>query len=278
MLTRRRFINQTIRAAMLIGVGNILQSFAPGSFSLPDRKKVKLRFALASDGHFGQPKTDFNATHATMVQWLNAEKQLRGLDFSVINGDLFHDKPELLPEVKKAWDGLNMPWYVSHGNHDKVTEEAWAAAFSINWHHAFEQKDCGFLILNTADVTGKYICPDLSFTEQQLKNFAGKKHVFVFMHITPFKWTENGIDCPDLIKLFDQQTNLKGVFHGHDHDQDGVKENNGKHYFFDAHLGGSWGTPYHGYRIVEVLKNGDIFTYQMNGTAAVQVNSNTILV
>ncbi|MBO9636184.1 MAG: metallophosphoesterase, partial [Chitinophagaceae bacterium] len=168
MFTRRRFIGQTIRAAMLISAGNVLQSFAPGSFELPDRKKVKLRFALASDGHFGQPGTDFNATHATMVQWLNAEKSSRGLDFAVVNGDLFHDLPELLPQVKKAWDGLSMPYYVSHGNHDKVSEDTWKETFSYGWHHAFQQADCGFIILNTADTAGKYICPDILYAEEAL--------------------------------------------------------------------------------------------------------------
>lgn len=276
MLNRRRFIGQTIRAAMVISAGNILQSFAPGTFELPDRKKVKLRFALASDGHFGQPKTDFNLTHNTMVGWLNNEKANRGLDFTVVNGDLFHDLPELFPQVKKVWDGLSMPWYATHGNHDKVEESSWQSAFDYGWHHAFEQHNCGFIILNTADVSGKYICPDLSFAETQLNNYAGKKHLFVFMHITPFKWTDNGIDCPELTSMFAKQPNLRGIFHGHDHDQDNVKENSGKHYFFDGHVGGSWGKPYYGYRIVEVLKNGDILTYQMNGTTARQENSNTI--
>lgn len=276
MFTRRRFIGQTIRAAMLISTGNVLQSFAAGSFELPDRKKVKLRFALASDGHFGQPGTDFNTTHTTMVQWLNAEKNSRGLDFAVVNGDLFHDRPELLPEVKKAWDDLSMPYYVSHGNHDKVAEDIWKETFSYGWHHSFHKEDCGFIILNTADTSGKYICPDMAYTEEALKQYADKKHLFVFMHITPFKWTDNGIECPELTKLFDQQSNLKGIFHGHDHDQDGVKENNGKHYFFDSHVGGNWGTDYKGYRIVEVLKNGDVFTYQMNSAASKQENNNTI--
>jgi hypothetical protein len=272
MFTRRRFIGQTIRAAMLISAGNVLQSFAPGTFGLPDRKKVKLRFALASDGHYGQPKTDFGATHSSMIKWLNQERKSRGLDFTVVNGDLFHDDPAFFPQVKKVWDGLDMPWYATHGNHDKVTEEMWKETFSYGWHHTFDMKDCGFIILNTADETGKYICPDLGFAPAALRKYADLKHTFVFMHITPFKWTENGIDCPELIPMFDAQSNLRAIFHGHDHDQDGVKENNGKRYFFDSHVGGSWGTPYYGYRIVEVLKNGDIFTYQMNGTASKQVN------
>lgn len=276
MFSRRHFIGQTIRAAMVISAGNLLQSFAPGTFELPDPSKVRLRFALASDGHYGQPKTEFEATHNTMVQWLNKEKENRGLDFTVVNGDLFHDDPAHFAPMHKTWSGLTMPWYVSHGNHDKIEEATWQSTFNYGWHHAFEVGNCGFIILNTADINGKYICPDLKFTAEQLKKFENKKHLFVFMHITPFKWTDNGIECPELTAMFAKQSNLRGIFHGHDHDQDGVKEDNGKHYFFDGHVGGSWGKPYYGYRIVEVLKNGEILTYQMNGAAAKQENSTTI--
>lgn len=62
------------------------------------------------------------------------------------------------------------------------------------------------------------------------------------MHITPFTWTKGGLACPEIVKLFNKQANLKAVFHGHDHDQDSVKENMGKRYFFDSHIAGNWGT------------------------------------
>jgi Icc protein len=97
------------------------------------------------------------------------------------------------------------------------------------------------------------------------------------MHITPVKWTENAIACPEIVQLFDAQKNLKAIFHGHDHDQDNVKVNNGKHYFFDSHIGGSWGTNYRGYRVVEVLKSGEILTYQVNPVTTERVNSNRII-
>lgn len=276
MLSRRHFLGLTIKGIVVIGVGNTLQSFALRDFRLPAKKKVLLRFALASDGHFGQDKTPFLANHDEMIGWLNKEQQQRGLAFSVINGDLFHDNPDFLLPVKQKWDELLMPYYVTHGNHDRVSDASWQQTFKIPYHHAYEQKNSAFLILNTADETGKYICPDFAWTKEQLNRFQSKKHLFVFMHITPFKWTEHGIPCPELVELFDKQTNLRGIFHGHDHDQDGMKEHNGKHYFFDSHIAGSWGTPYRGYRIVEVLKNGTILTYQMNPATDQQVNNNTI--
>jgi hypothetical protein len=78
-----------------------------------------------------------------MVDWLNREKRGRGLHFSFINGDLLHDDAGYLPAVKASFDRLAMPYYVSHGNHDHVEEEAWQQTFGHPWHYSFEQK--GFL-------------------------------------------------------------------------------------------------------------------------------------
>jgi hypothetical protein len=276
MLTRRDFLEMALKGIVIIGAGNTLQSFSSAGFTLPDRNKVLLRFALASDGHYGQPQTKYDETHNKMVGWLNEERRRRGLDFSVINGDVFHDNPKFLPEVKKAWDQLKMKYYVTHGNHDMIPESEWEQTWGMSWHHAFEQGDAAFLVLNTADITGKYICPDLDWTNKQLQRYSEKKHLFVFMHITPVKWTEHGIDCPELVEMFTKQQNLRGVFHGHDHIEDGMKEKNGKHYFFDAHIGGSWGTSYTGYRIVELLESGEVLSYQVNPAQSEPVNSTTI--
>ena len=137
----------------------------------------------------------------------------------------------------------------------------------------FEHKGVAFLVLNTADDKGNYVCPDIDWTKTHLQQSASKKQLFVFMHITPLSWTKNGLSCPDIVELFNNQQNLKAVFHGHDHDQDDVKENNGKYYFFDSHVAGNWGTAYNGYRIVEVLKSGEILTYQMNPSSQQKVNN-----
>ena len=276
MLSRRKFLDLGLKTVVVIGAGNLLQSFNTPDFSMPAKKKVLLRFGLASDGHFGQSGTPFEANHREMIGWLNGEVPKRGLHFSVINGDLYHDNIDFLPQVKQTWDGLKMPYYVTHGNHDHASAETWEKTWKIPLHHAFEEKDCAFLILNTADENGKYICPDLNWTREKLRLYQTKKHLFVFMHITPIKWTDNGIDCPELVEMFSKQANLRGVFHGHDHDQDGVKERNGKHYFFDSHIGGNWGTPYRGYRIVEVLKNGTVLTYQVNPNIADPVNQHNL--
>lgn len=274
--SRRDFLRSTFGSVVLIGLGNSLQSFVPGDVRLPSRKDLKLRFALASDGHYGEPGTNYVADHENMANWLNKEAQGRGLDFAVINGDIFHNDPKYLPEAKAAWDKLKLPYYVSHGNHDMTEEANWQSVWGIPFYHAFEKKDTGFIILDTADIKGNYTGPDLARTKALLDQYRSKKQVYVFMHITPSKWTKHGIDRADVMELFAGQPNLKAVFHGHDHHEDNVREKEGKYYFWDAHIAGSWGTEYKGYRIVEILKDGSVLTYQTNPTLGKQVNNNKI--
>lgn len=130
--------------------------------------------------------------------------------------------------------------------------------------------------MDTSNIAGEYLCPDVAWAKETLQKHKSKRHLFVCMHIAPVTWTKNMISCPDLIKLFAQQKNLRAVFHGHDHDQDNAKMSEGKPHFFDSHIGGNWGTDYRGYRVVEILKSGEIITYQVNPVNATKVNTNSI--
>jgi predicted phosphodiesterase len=275
-LSRKEFLKLSLKSAFIIGAGNSLQSFVSDGLSLPPQDTLGLRFAVASDGHYGQERTNYEFYHDRMVNFLNEEKTQRGLDFTMINGDLFHNDIRYLPESKKAWDELQMPYYVSHGNHDQTDEKTWEKTWGMQQNYSFEKNEAAFIVLNTATEQGVYVCPDAGWTKKELQRFESKKFVFVFMHITPYKWTQGGINCPEITNLFDKQENLKIVFHGHDHDEDGFKKKNGKFYFFDSHICGSWGTDYHGYRIVEILNNGSILTYQMNPAIKAQVNNKSI--
>ncbi len=274
-LSRRKFLRLSLNGCFIISAGNILKPFAGNVLNhLP--VDISLRFAIASDGHYGQRDTQYEMLHDQMIHWLNAEKNDRGVDFTVINGDLFHNDVSFMPDVKKKWDLLQMPYYVSHGNHDQTAEANWKNTWELPWHYSFEHNDAAFIVLNSADDRGTYICPNIKWAKTKLQEYASKKHLFVFMHITPFSWTKAGLPCPALVDLFNKQNNLRAVFHGHDHDEDDVKEHGGKYYFFDSHVAGSWGTRYHGYRIVEILKSGEILTYQMNPSTQKKVNDKEI--
>jgi Icc protein len=272
MYGRRQFLHFTLKNAFLITAGNQLLPLLSQTGSLPATSKVALRFAIASDGHYGQENTEYEARHDLVIRALNTEYKGRGIDFTFVNGDLFHNDPRHFEPVKKKWDGLRMPWHASHGNHDMVGEAAWKQMTGQDWYYGFEQGPCGFVVLNTADAAGEYTCPELEKTKVLLEQHAHHPFLFVFMHITPRKWTSAGIHCPELVDLFNRQPNLKAVFHGHDHDQEGAWMKEGISYLFDAHVAGNWGLPYTGYRIVEVMKDGSILTYQMNAGTGKEVN------
>jgi len=272
-MKRRQFVSTLISSACLIGFGNKITVLgAP----LRSSAQVLFRFAVASDGHYGQPDTTFDVYHDEMMSWLNSEHEKKTLAFTMFNGDLIHDDPALLTTVKSKFDKLKMPYYTSHGNHDRVDESVWKTTWTNGFNYSFTKNDLAFVILDTADIQGKYICPDVAWTKKELKKHRKAKAIFVFMHISPARWTENGLDCSRLTSLFAKTKNLKAIFHGHDHDLDAVKINKGKPHFFDSHIGGSWGTNYRGYRIVELLDDGQIYTYQMNPQAGASVNENKL--
>jgi len=204
-VSRRKFLKLSINSAVIISAGNVLQPFSKDIFKLLPANEILLRFAIASDGHYGQQGTQYELHHNQMVQWINEEKKNRGVDFTFINGDLFHNDVSFLPVVKKKWDQLKMPYYVSHGNHDQTSEANWKNTWNLPWHFSFEHKDAAFLVLNTADDKGNYICPDVKWTKTELEKYTSKKQLFVFMHITPFNWTKGGLPCPAIVELFNKQ-------------------------------------------------------------------------
>ena len=65
------------------------------------------------------------------------------------------------------------------------------------------------------------------------------------------------------MKLLESTPNVRAVFHGHNHNQTGVLTSGELRYFFDSHVGGSWGAK-KGYRIVEVYEDHRITSYQLN--------------
>jgi DNA repair exonuclease SbcCD nuclease subunit len=260
------------RRNFLLKLSALFSAFSLSGFSLSGKPR-KLRFAIASDGHYGQPNTSYDADHQNLIQFLNDEKKNKGLDFCVFNGDLIHDKIEFLPQVKQIYDKLACKYYVTRGNHDHASLEQWKQTWGYDTNHAFESHGHGFLLLDNSDEQGKYICAAQDYTQNQLKKFANLRNVFVFMHISPRKWTEAGIDCPEINAIMDKTSNVKAIFHGHDHKEDTKKVSEaGKNHFWDAHFGGNWGTSYKGYRIVEVETDGSVYTYQFDMAEKKKIN------
>jgi len=263
-MRRRDFIKQASSALIILSNGSFI-SLADG-IDEAARKKVVLRFAVASDGHYGQKDTEYEKFFSEIVENINRSHESKAFDFCVINGDIIHDEKAFFPAAKKALDKLVPRYYVSQGNHDHVTAAEWTDIWKMPLNIDFTIKKNAVLIGTTSDDKGTYLCPDLNWFTQKLKEFKRSKNIFIFIHINPGKQTKNAVDCPEFFELLSKYKNVKAVFNGHDHDEDAVKMKNNIPFVFDAHFGGNWGTSYRGYRIVELYKDNSLLTYVLNPT------------
>ncbi|MCC5930211.1 MAG: metallophosphoesterase [Cyclobacteriaceae bacterium] len=261
---KRRYFIKTIGAAGLYLSGN--QAFSESS--------PRIRFIIASDGHYGQPDTNYEQYHKEFIEWMKLE-QKNQLDFVIFNGDLIHDDPVFMPQLKKVWDQLPVPYYVCRGNHDRVEPEEWEKLWGTPVNYSFIFKKFGFILADTANAQGKYLCSDYDWIKSQLNDFKKLKGVFVIQHVSQRKWTKHGVDCDEALINTYKNSNVIASFHGHDHQEDDVKYFDGKPYFWDGHLGGSWGVDYRGYRIVEVYGR-KVITMQYNPENTSIVNKNNI--
>ncbi|MEP1085385.1 metallophosphoesterase [Algoriphagus sp.] len=233
------------------------------------------KFITASDGHFGQPETDYITSHQNLIEAIKRESDV---DLVVFNGDLIHDDPLLMPEVKKVYDRLlPLPYYVVKGNHDRVSEDKWLEIWGQASNTFFTVKDqFGMILLNSSNEAGDYLCVDQDFLRSALEEMQTLEQVFVFIHISQRDWTRHGIDCQEVLDLIARYTNVKATFHGHDHDVDGLMWNQKKPYFWSGHFGGSWGNPFPSYRVCEVDEQGKTRTALKRVSDGEMLNAHSI--
>ncbi|MBY0536088.1 MAG: metallophosphoesterase [Chitinophagaceae bacterium] len=260
-MERRVFVKNIASAALLL---------SSGKWASADilKEEVKLRFIVASDGHYGQPKTEYEQFFKEFVDAANSFHSKNKVAFTVFNGDIIHDDPKHFDGAKMALDKLSTKYYVTQGNHDHAGPELWQSVWKMPLNYSFSEKEYGFILATSSDEKGTYTCPDLNFIKTELEKFSKKRQVFLFIHINSAKQTANAVDCQPLLELLKQHKNVKAVFNGHDHDMDDVKKSGDIPFIFDAHIGGSWGTSYRGFRVVELLQDGSVHTYMMNPVAA----------
>ena len=281
MFDRRFFIKSSIAGLVLAGNSTAVSALTTANHqALPlSTNTPKLRIAIASDGHYGQPGTSYKDDHANMIKWLNEAHSTNPLNFVIINGDLVHDRPDLLSEVKKEYyDHLKVPFYAIPGNHDHTDTATWKSIFGYEDNFSLEKNGVGLVLANTSNTEGKYLAPDNNFLKKELDKFTALKTVFVVLHIPPHLWVAENpfVDAPQTVELLHAYPNVKAVFHGHDHSLDGVFYTNKLPHFFDSHIGGNWGTSYRGYRIVEVDENDKVTTYQVNASKTPLLNQTTL--
>lgn len=263
-ISRREFIKSISSASLLLLGGSVLKLTPAEAASL--RKGSSLRFIVASDGHYGQAGTEFNSFHESLIKHVTDFHITNPLDFCVVNGDIIHDEKDFLVPAKAFLDKLPVKYFVTKGNHDMVSDQRWKEVWGMAVNHDVHINGNAILLATTSNEKGEYLSPDLDWMKAKLEANRKVKNVFIFIHIPQAKWTKNGIETPAFFELLKRHKNVRGVFHGHEHDQDGVKMLDTVPFMFDSHIGGSWGTSYKGFRVVELLKDNSILTYIMNPT------------
>jgi 3',5'-cyclic AMP phosphodiesterase CpdA len=263
-VSRREFIKQVSSASLLLWGGTVLDLTAAEAELLG--KKSTLRFIVASDGHYGQPDTEFDSFLESLLKHSAEFHSKSPLDFCVINGDIIHDGKDFLKPAKVFLDKLPVKYFVTKGNHDRVSDAHWNEVWGMPVNHAVKINNNALLFATTSNEEGEYLSPNLEWMKAKLEESRKAKNVFIFIHIPQAKWTKNGIETPAFFDLMKQYKNVRAVFHGHEHDQDSVKMVEKVPFMFDSHIGGSWGTSYRGFRVVELLKDNSIVTYIMNPT------------
>lgn len=252
-LGRFSMINAAVLAGVLTGCATAVP---PLPAATPSPSTSPLHFAVASDLHYGEPGTDYRTAFAEAVAALNGADASDPFAFVVLNGDLSHGGVGLARGAKAALTGLKPRLLVTPGNHDELTESEWQQVWGAPSDQVVRFGDRSMILANTSNAAGEYVCPNQTWLAETLAAEAGQRDVFVFFHITVKKWTTHGIDCPQARALLAGASNVRAVFNGHDHDQVSVKDDDGVHYFFDGHVGGSWGAPAPTYRDVVVTDTG----------------------
>lgn len=262
--SRRSFLKNVSFATAFFAVGGFKKMSASAVFE--NRKNVAIRFVVASDAHYGQAGTAYDEMIEKITAQINVFHTEAPLDFCVINGDIIHNEKHLLPLAKQKLDALNPKYYVTRGNHDMVSADYWNEVWGMPLNHAVVVQNQAIILGDTSNEEGKYLSPDLTWLAQVLESNKHRKHAFLFLHIPQKAWTANAVNTPAFEALVDQYPNISAIFHGHEHDQDGVKLLGTRQIpcLFDAHMGGNWGTPYKGFRVVEILKDGTLLSYMMN--------------
>jgi DNA repair exonuclease SbcCD nuclease subunit len=188
-MDRKQFLKNTTTVFLLLAGGKIVKA---GESWMNDssKRKLKLRFAVASDGHYGQPNTEFDNFFTTAVDHINKAHQVNPFAFCVINGDLIHNEKQLLVRAKEKVDRLAMPYYVTKGNHDMVSDDYWNEVWKMPANHYTVVNNTALILATTSNEKGEYLAPDLNWMKTKLEEGKKLKNVFIFIHIPPNKMDE----------------------------------------------------------------------------------------
>ncbi|MFK7850807.1 MAG: metallophosphoesterase [Akkermansiaceae bacterium] len=291
-IPRRSFLKKS----SLVAVASALPVRWVSAEDLPKNRKIKLRFAVASDLHYANDSAKMAKKAKQLVGWINKEKKENGLDALILNGDIGHDRADTLLLLRNKYlKKLKVPYYCGKGNHDYVDEkpgspaESWEKIWGYPANHSFVLNDFAFVMADTSAPKNfrPYLPADIDFLKAAFEKHREAPAIFVMIHIAQRKeakdgWPKFGVhgsrskEGEAVMELIESTPNVKAIFHGHNHDEAGVWESGDKRYMFTSHAGGWWGGP-KGYRIVEIDDQHRILTYQVNAEEGGELNRNVLL-
>jgi hypothetical protein len=201
----------------------------------------------------------------------------------------------LLDLRDKHLSKLKVPYHCIKGNHDFVDEtpgsptESWEAIWGCPANHSIVLNDFAFVMADTTAPhhASTYLAANHEWLKTQFEKYREAPAIFALIHIQQRKhgvkgWPRHGVHAKGEVEkaeaamdLLESTPNLRGVFHGHNHLETGMWLSGEQRYFFDSHVGGSWGAA-KGYRIVEVDDQHRMVTYQVNAQQGGQLNRNVL--
>lgn len=210
-----------------------------------------------------------------------------GIDFIHFTGDVVNGNVGVQPNIdfkNQILDVIGLPYSISYGNHDHLTDQQWFDVYGQHRDHAFTVGDYGFIILNSSDESGaRQVCRSEPFLKEKLQEYKNKKGVFFLSHVPrfaggfrgdPITSPDNfGADSPECTEILDMLTNCDNLvctIHGHFHEFNNILSYKGIPVIFGNHWA-SYGVNYRGVRIFEIYDDGSIYT-RLDGFTATKVS------
>ncbi len=176
-------------------------------------------FALFTDLHISVANSVPTHDLQNAVIEVNAT---HGIDFVVVSGDVSENGDCLsLSEAKNILDKLNVPYYITAGNHETKWSESGATDFGKifgNDKFSFNHKGCEFIGFTSGPIIKMgdgHIAPqDIDWVKSELIKTGDKVPVFIITHYPLLTGdVDNWYEMTDIIRQFNVQAVLGGHYH-----------------------------------------------------------------
>jgi hypothetical protein len=286
-MTRRQF---ALTSASLIAGASLCT--LPNAHAAQDdlSEDAILRFLIISDTHWGGYDDWRPERKEATIEAINKACAAHKTDFVLLNGDIIHHDPDnQIPEFQPDLKRFTVPIYMTHGNHDIMTDDQFIGFIGHPKDHHFTirvhpRQYYAFILLDTYSAPPQvaygnhsqgHICPNQAFLKEALDKYQDAAHVFIFAHRCP---TDN-VNCGDWLEWVRSRERISS-FYGHAHTRWDSRNIQGKINHFGGHntdKGNRRGwQAWHSYRVVEVTHR-TIKTHVYDYTNEIVRNAYTIL-